>query len=77
MSDPKAFPVQVTLCFRNKKERDYFIGQLTDGFGENEANVMPVVRGQRYNVDPTASDGWEHFLGKEARAMARLMKGKP
>lgn len=28
-------PVRVTLCFKTKKDRDEFMGGLSDGFGEN------------------------------------------
>lgn len=33
------FPHRVTLCFRNGRERDWFMGQLSDGFGENECEL--------------------------------------
>lgn len=32
---PEKFPVRVTLGFRNKDERDEWLGQLSDGWGEN------------------------------------------
>ncbi len=44
-------PVRVTLLFENAADRDYFMGQLTDGFGENEANVRPF-EGSIYTVKP-------------------------
>lgn len=34
-----SFPHRMTLCFRNKRERDWFMGQLSDGFGENECDL--------------------------------------
>lgn len=32
---PEKFPVRVTFGFRNKEERDAWLGQLSDGWGEN------------------------------------------
>lgn len=29
------YPERVTLCFRNKGDRDWLMGHLSDGFGEN------------------------------------------
>jgi hypothetical protein len=36
MKKPKP---QVTFTFRNKAERDYFMGQLSDGWGENKVEL--------------------------------------
>ena len=72
----RRFPLRVELRFATAAEMDYFMGQLTDGFGENEAYVTPI--GQRaYTVDPTDSDGWLHHAAHRLRTEARLGKLKP
>lgn len=69
-------PVEVVLRFRNKQERDYFMGQLSDGFGENECDLKwrgDFDRARVFHVDPTVSELWEHHAGLEARIADRLL----
>lgn len=33
------YPSRVTLCFKNDKEKEEFLGQLSDGWGENLVNI--------------------------------------
>lgn len=33
--DPELYPVRVVLGFRSEAERDYVLGQLSDGWGES------------------------------------------
>lgn len=37
-----AFPIRVTLCFRDAAARDEFMGGLSDGFGENWCDLTPL-----------------------------------
>jgi hypothetical protein len=34
--------VSVTLHFENEDEKNYFLGQLSDGFGENYVEIRPM-----------------------------------
>lgn len=56
------FPVTVTLRFRSEEERRYFMGQLSDGWGESEVELSwnGLLRMAREcGVVPTG-EHWEH-----------------
>lgn len=61
----------VTLRFRNDDERDFFMGQLSDGWGENEVVLTfhPLMSwdealkaGGPFDVDPTGTELWAHHI---------------
>lgn len=57
--------VAVTLVFRNQEERDFFMGGLSDGFGENECSLAwegDFDKATLFQVDPTTSEDWEHHV---------------
>ena len=35
----REYPVAVTLRFRDQAQRDFFMGQLSDGWGENQCEL--------------------------------------
>ncbi len=55
---PKVY--EVVLRFTEKSHKEFFLGGLLDGFGENEAGYEQVKKGSWdiINVDPTCSDAW-------------------
>jgi hypothetical protein len=40
MAKAKHQSPKVTFHFRSKRERDYFMGQLSDGWGENRVDLL-------------------------------------
>jgi hypothetical protein len=72
----------VTLRFKTREQRDFFMGQLSDGWGENEVRLK--WRGMKSNVsldavdvvdvDPTGTELWELHRERAAwiRTQARL-----
>ena len=34
------YPIKVELCFRTQQQRDYFMAGLSDGFGENDCELL-------------------------------------
>jgi hypothetical protein len=56
---------RVTLKFKSKAQRDWFIGQLTDGFGENECETswskgINACDADEINVDVTRNETFQH-----------------
>lgn len=57
----------ITLRFASAKARDWYIGQLSDGFGENEAE-MDFTGYESHRPDGgtiavrPSGDAWEHHL---------------
>lgn len=56
--------VSVTLRFKNKEQRDYFMGQLSDGWGENHVALRwrgDFYKAASFTVDPTVDrELWGH-----------------
>lgn len=54
---------KLVLEFDGEEERDWFSGQLTDGFGENFVAAMPIKKGSNtMHVDVSGNEYWEHHL---------------
>jgi hypothetical protein len=35
------YPHEITIGFKTKSDRDYWLGQMSDGFGENFCHIRP------------------------------------
>lgn len=58
----RVHPLEVTLVFKNEFDRDYFMGQLSDGFGENECDLAcegDFDEATRFTVTPFG-DAYDH-----------------
>jgi len=70
-------PIRVTLCFRTEAERRYVMGQLSDGFGENELDmewdVGDLHEANEVRVKPMG-ETWEHSKRIDARRAKRLRR---
>lgn len=54
--------VRVTLVFKNDEQKEFFMGQLSDGWGENECSLKwqgDFHDAAEYEVDPTISEYWD------------------
>ncbi len=74
---------RVTLVFKTREERDWFMGQLSDGFGENECDLSwrgdDLDRAKVVRVTPQG-DLWDHhltMLGKYPRTVRCERCGVP
>lgn len=67
----KEYPIQVVFAFRNEEERNYILGQLSDGFGENEMNLEWAKRVDLYKAKVVCvrpmGDNWEHHKRMRAK----------
>lgn len=52
------YPERVTLCFKNKAHKHHFLGQLSDGWGENYVSLD-----WGWNVDGKAFNEKAKFTG--------------
>ncbi len=64
---------EVTLTFRSREHKEYFLGQLSDGWGENVVSLqwprnVPLYEAPMVRVTPIG-DVWEHH--KRIRPLLR------
>lgn len=60
---------RVTLVFDNDEARDWFLGQLSDGFGENDVVLEyagALYAAKEIRVIP-AGEAWEHARRMNAK----------
>lgn len=68
--------LEVTLQFETKAHMDFIMGQLTDGFGENEAYFSPTKDPSIYTVGIMDNELWEHHRTLPERIEKRMADWK-
>jgi hypothetical protein len=60
--DFSTYPTTVTLHFISEDERDEFIGQLSDGWGENEVDLDWNWHSDNENEPSVDDEPFDHYL---------------
>jgi hypothetical protein len=71
---------KVVLVFDTELEKDYFLGQLSDGWGENEVYLdwpenVEMADAEEIHVE-NCGENWEYNKMRAARTAARLAEKK-